>query len=117
VSHPSREWLDAIPGAVTVCDPRGVVVEMNEAAARGFAKDGGRGLIGRSLLDCHPEPARGKVARLLETRRPNVYTIEKNGARRLVYQAPWLRAGEFAGLIEIVLDLPADVPHFVREAS
>jgi hypothetical protein len=117
VSDPSQAWLDVIPGAVTLCDPQGVVVAMNEAAARSHAKDGGRGLIGQSLLDCHPEAARAKLRELLATRALNVYTIEKKGAKKLVYQAPWYRGEEYAGLIEVVLDLPAEIPHFVREPS
>lgn len=117
MSDSSRAWLDVVPGAVTICDERGVVLEMNEAAARNYAKDGGRALIGRSLLDCHPEPARSKLTRLLETGATNVYTVEKGGAKKLVYQAPWFRDGELGGLIEISLALPRDMPHFVRDVT
>jgi transcriptional regulator with PAS, ATPase and Fis domain len=115
MSDSSRAWLDVVPGAVMICDERGVVLEMNEAAARNYAKDGGRALIGHSLLDCHPEPARSKLAQLLETGAPNVYTVEKKGAKKLVYQAPWFRDGERGGLIEISLALPSDLPNFVRD--
>jgi transcriptional regulator with PAS, ATPase and Fis domain len=117
VSNPSHAWLDAIPGAVTICDTRGLVLEMNEAAVSNFAKDGGRALVGRSLLDCHPEPARSKLKQLLETGATSVYTVEKNGVRKLVYQAPWYRNGDFGGLIEVVLPLPAEMPHFARDAA
>jgi hypothetical protein len=102
---------------VILCDQRGVVVAMNEAAARSHARDGGRALVGQSLLDCHPEVARAKLRELLETRALNVYTVEKKGAKKLVYQAPWYSGEESAGLIEVVLDLPAEMPHFVREPS
>ena len=117
VSNPSNAWLDAVPGAVMVCDKDGVVLEINEAAARSHAKDGGRALIGRSLIDCHPEPARSRLVRLLETGDTNVYTIEKAGAKKLVYQAPWFSNGELGGLIEVVLGLPAELPHFIRDAE
>ena len=31
---------------------------MNEQAAKAYATQGGKALIGTNLLDCHPEPAR-----------------------------------------------------------
>jgi hypothetical protein len=45
----------------------------------------------------------------------NVYTIEKGGRRSLVYQTTWYAAGAPAGLVELILEEPADVPHFVRD--
>lgn len=107
-------WVHEFQGAVTVCDPAGIVLAMNAASARMFEKDGGSDLIGRSLVDCHPEPARGKLLALLHERRANAYTIEKRGVRKLIYQTPWTRNGVFAGLVEISLELPAELPHFVR---
>ncbi len=76
--------------------------------------DGGLELIGRNLLDCHPEPARSKTQSLLESHGTNVYTIEKRGVRKLIFQAPWYLDGEFAGLVELAFELPAVLPHFVR---
>jgi hypothetical protein len=108
-------WTDGFPGAVTVCDRAGIILDMNDTAALMFAADGGRALIGRNLLDCHPEPARSKTADLLAHPRVNVYTIEKRGVRKLIYQAPWFRDGEAQGLVELSLELPAEVPHFVRK--
>ncbi len=54
------------------------------------------------------------MERLFETRVLNAYTIEKNGVRKLIYQSPWYRGGEFAGYIELSLPVPADMPHFDR---
>jgi PAS domain-containing protein len=110
-------WLDAVPGAVTICDAQGVILEMNATAIRQFADSGGRELVGRNLLDCHPEPARSRVERLLSDRQANVYTTEKGGIRRLVYQAAWFDQGRFGGLIEISLEIPTQIPHFVRDPS
>lgn len=45
----------------------------------------------------------------------DIYTIEKQGRRKLVYQTPWYEAGAVAGLVEVVLELPAEMPHFVRQ--
>jgi PAS domain-containing protein len=109
-------WVEAFPGAVTVCDREGVILEMNDRSVRSFAEDGGAALIGRNVLECHPEPARSKLAALLASGRTNVYTIEKNGVKKLIYQAPWHRDGEYAGFVELSLEIPFELPHFVRGA-
>lgn len=111
---PDTSWIESLPAAVTVCDREGVILEMNEAACRAFAKDGGAALIGRNVLDCHPAPARAKLAALLAAGETNCYTIEKNGARKLIYQAPWYKDGACAGLVEIAIPLPAEIPNYVR---
>jgi PAS domain-containing protein len=107
-------WWQEFPAAVTVCDADGVILAMNERAAEVFAGDGGRRLIGSSLLDCHPEPARAKLQAMLASGRANVYTIESGGVRRFIYQAPWFRNGRYTGFVELELDIPADLPHFQR---
>jgi len=107
-------WVREFPGAVTVCDRDGIILEMNDRAAQSFASDGGRELIGRNVLDCHPEPARTQLATLLATGASNVYTIEKNGVKKIIYQAPWQRDGRYAGFVELSLEIPFDMPHFVR---
>ncbi len=108
-------WIQEFPGAITVCDADGIILDMNERAAQSFAESGGKQLIGSNLLDCHPERARDKVKQLLETRQKNVYTIEKKGVKKLVYQTPWYQNGQFCGLVEMVLEIPFELPHFVRE--
>jgi len=108
-------WTDEFPGAVTVCDRDGIILDMNDTSAKTFEADGGRALVGTNLLTCHPEPSRSKVADLLANPRVNAYTIEKRGVRKLIYQAPWYRDGEAQGIVELSLEIPADMPHFVRE--
>lgn len=112
---PNLDWIQSFPGAITVCDAAGIIVAMNDRAAASHAADGGYDLIGSSLLDCHPEPSRSQVAAMLADQTGNVYTIEKGGVKKLVYQQPWTRDGAFAGLVEIVLPLPDSMPHFVRD--
>jgi PAS domain-containing protein len=111
-----HDWVKGFPGAVTVCDREGVVLEMNGRAAEVFAADGGRALVGRNVLACHPEPARTKLAAMLAAGEANVYTIEKDGVKKLIYQAPWYRDGAYAGFVELSLVVPAAMPHFVRGA-
>jgi PAS domain-containing protein len=107
-------WIKEFPAAITVCDPDGIILEMNDRAAKTFAKDGGLALIGKNLFDCHPDPARGKLERLMDRRQVNVYTIEKNGVKKLIYQSPWVLNGVYAGFIELSLEIPFEMPHFVR---
>lgn len=99
---------------MTVCDAEGIILEMNERAAKAFEEDGGKQLLGSNLLDCHPAPARAKLEQLMQTRQANVYTIEKKGVKKLIYQTPWYRDGEYAGFVELALEIPFDMPHFIR---
>jgi transcriptional regulator with PAS, ATPase and Fis domain len=108
-------WVEEFPAVVIVCDTDGTILEINDRAAKAFAKDGGRALIGKNVLDCHPEPARTKLERLMEKRETNIYTIEKNGVKKLIYQAPWYKNGQYAGFVEISLEIPFDLPHFIRD--
>jgi hypothetical protein len=108
------DWVKEFPGAVTVCDEEGIIIDMNDKAAKGFEKEGGRKLIGSSVLDCHPEPARMKTETLLAARQKNVYTIEKHGVNKLIYQSPWYCNGEYAGFVELSLEIPFEMPHFIR---
>ncbi len=107
-----NHWACEIPGSIVVCDADGIILEMND---RAFAAEGGQDLLGKNLLDCHPEPARSKVQQLLENKQPNIYTIEKQGVKKLIYQSPWYRDGKFAGLVELSLEIPAQMPHFIRK--
>ncbi len=104
-------WALELPVAITVCDRKGTILEMNNKAKSTFSGD----LTGKSALDCHPEPARAKLAALLATGRSNVYTIEKKGKKKLIYQSPWYKDGEFAGLVEFSFELPEPLPHFKRD--
>jgi transcriptional regulator with PAS, ATPase and Fis domain len=110
-------WVEHCPAAITVCDREGTITEMNEKASRGFAKDGGKNLIGQSVIDCHPEPSRSKLLEIMATGNVNAYTIEKNGVKKLIYQCPWYENGEMAGLVEISLEIPFEMPHFIRAQS
>ncbi len=108
------DWMKEFPGAIIVCDADGILLYMNDKAAAGMEKDGGRALIGKNLLDCHPEPARTKTREMLASRQRNVYTIEKNGIKKLIFQSPWYRGGKYAGFVELSLEIPFELPHFVR---
>ena len=109
-----HDWIKEFPAAVTVCDANGIVVAMNDRAAKTFEKDGGYELVGKSMLDCHSEQSRAKVRDMLASHEKNVYTIEKNGVKKLIFQSPWFRNEQYAGFVELSLEIPFEMPHFVR---
>jgi transcriptional regulator with PAS, ATPase and Fis domain len=113
----SREhaWIKEFPAAVTICDTEGIILEMNDRSVATFTEDGGLSLIGKNLLDCHPEPSLSQLKEMMRTVSKNVYTIEKNGKKKLIYQSPWYADGKYAGFVEMSLEIPFDMPHFVRE--
>ena len=111
----SNTWINDFPAAVTVCDNEGIIIEMNEEARRVFAKYGGAALIGQNLMDCHAPKSRDIIRHLLDTGEKNVYTITKNGQKKLIYQSPWFENGRVMGLVEISLPLPKDMSHFDRD--
>jgi len=48
-----HDWIQEFPAALTVCDADGIILEMNDKAAKTFESDGGYALIGKNMLDCH----------------------------------------------------------------
>ena len=109
------DWAREFNGAVTVCDREGIIVYMNRLSVEQFKNDGGEKLIGTNLLDCHPEPSRSKLVKMLQKPIDNVYTIEKKGMRKIIYQTPWMENCEFRGIIELSFVLPSKMPHFKRD--
>lgn len=108
-------WIKEFPAAITVCGRDGTIIEMNDKAIKTFEKDGGAALIGKNILGCHPEPALSKLKDMLASGKSNVYTSEKNGIKKLIYQAPWCENGAYMGFVEISLEIPFEMPHFVRK--
>lgn len=114
VSVGRLEWLEQLPCAVTVCDRNYTILYMNGKAAEVSSKEGGKALVGKSLMDCHPPQAQEKLRKVMASGRPNVYTVEKRGAKKLVYQCHWKKGRRTAGLVELSFELPSDMPNFVR---
>ncbi|MFH1119728.1 MAG: PAS domain-containing protein [Bacteroidota bacterium] len=107
-------WPQELPIAITVTDRDGKIVEMNNKSAEVFAKYGGQKLIGQQLNNCHNPQSQATIARLTNDNATNVYTIEKNGQKKLIYQCPWYNNGEFGGLVELSMVIPEEMPHFIR---
>lgn len=108
-------WVKEFCGAITVCDREGRILEMNDKAAMTFEHDGGQSLVGKSVYDCHPPAAIEKIKEIMKTGKPHAYTIEKKGVKKLIYQTPWHANGEIKGIMELSLEIPFDMPHFVRK--
>ena len=109
-----NSWIKEFGSGVTVCDKTGIILEMNDKAMKTFEKYG-KDLIGTNLIDCHPEPAKSKVKEMLINPITNSYTIEKNGIKKLIYQAPWYDGGEYGGFVEISMEISFQMPHYIRK--
>jgi hypothetical protein len=107
-------WIKNFPAAITVCDRNGIIVDMNAKACATFADEGGAELIGRSLYNCHNPHSCELIREMLSTGKNNIYTIEKNGIKKMICQQPWFEGGEVAGMVEISMELPAEMAHHVR---
>lgn len=107
----AMDYMKELNVAITVCDKEGKILQMNDKSQKTNYGD----LVGQNVLDCHPEPARTKLVQLIKEQATNAYTIEKNGVKKLIYQTPWYENGEFMGLVEFSLEIPFEMPHYVRK--
>lgn len=103
-------WADELDCAVTVCDLAGMVLYQNERS-RQVNGD----VRGTSLIPCHNDRSRAIIARLLAEGGRNVYTIDKRGVRKLIYQTVWRQDGAVGGLVEFSMEIPDRMPHYVRQ--
>ncbi len=107
------EWAHELSCAITVCDREANVVYQNLKAIKTFQSYGD--LIGKNLKDCHGESSWEMIQRMIETGESNSYTIEKAGVKKLIHQTPWHKNGEVCGLVEFSIELPGELPHFIRK--
>ncbi|OFZ45925.1 MAG: PAS sensor protein [Bdellovibrionales bacterium RIFOXYB1_FULL_37_110] len=109
-----ENYFDELQSALTVMDTDGKILYLNEKAIITFQKYGGKSLIGKNIYDCHQETSNQKIHEMLATGGENVYTIEKDGVKKLIYQTPWKKDGVVMGLMEFSIVLPEKMPHFIR---
>ena len=108
------DWAKELDASITICDKEGVIIYMNDKSIETFQDDGGEKLLNTNLLDCHPEPSRSKLIDLLENKKSNCYSIEKNGIKKLIFQTPFFDNSIYAGFFEISIELPSQMNHFIR---
>lgn len=111
----NSDWIEEFPGAITVTDIEGNIIFLNRQATVVFEQQGGLSLLGQNIMSCHRPESREKIKQILETGKPNVYTIEKQGRKKIIYQTAWTSGGEIRGLVELSLEIPGEMPHFIRD--
>ena len=105
-------WYEDMNCAVTVCDKEGIIIYQNKPARELYASHGN--LVGKNLFPCHNPHSQEIIRRLLSEGSTNAYTIEKGGLKKMIYQTAWREDGRVAGLVEISMVIPEDMPHYVR---
>ncbi len=108
-------WAREICVAITVSDITGKIVYLNDKSAATFSKYGGSDLEGKNLKDCHQAASWDKITEIIRSGKSNCYTIEKKGIRKLIFQAPWYNQGQPGGLVELSMEIPLGMQHFVRD--
>lgn len=98
-------WTKELDAVISVCDAKGIIIDMNDKAIEHFAGFGGKDLLGNPLVDCHPEPSKTMLKQMLTNHSPNTYITEKNGVRKLVAQLPWWEENQFQGFVEIQIEI------------
>lgn len=106
------EWAKTMNCAVTVCNAEGIILFMNEKAQKTFEKYGS--LIGQNLFNCHAPSSQEKIKELLASGGSNAYTIEKGSIKKMIYQTAWFSNEKVAGLVELSMEIPQEMPHFIR---
>jgi transcriptional regulator with PAS, ATPase and Fis domain len=109
------DWTENFSGAITVCDENFIITYMNKKSKMTFETPETGNLIGKNLFDFHNENSKKIILRIKETKSPNIYTIEKNGVKKIIYQSPIYDNDVFKGMVELSLEIPFDIPHFKRD--
>lgn len=112
-----RDYFEEVDVAVTVCAKDGTILDMNGKSRKTNLRPGQESILGQNVLDCHPEPARSLLEDMLRNPRTNVYTVEKEGLKKLIFQTPWYDEGEYAGFMELSMVMPENIPHRVRKPA
>lgn len=113
------QCFEGLPIAITVTDSDLKIIDMNQRSAD-VNSHGSKHIIGNDLMGCHNERSRQIIQHMADTHSSNIYTIEKTNAegkkvKKLIYQTPWYEAdGTYGGLMELSLEIPFEMPHYVR---
>jgi transcriptional regulator with PAS, ATPase and Fis domain len=108
------EWFENLPCAITVCDRNYRILYMNDKTAEVNKEDGGKALIGKNLMDCHPPEAQKKLREVMVSSRPFAFIVERKGVKKMAYQSHWMKNGCVGGLVELYFELPRGIPNRKR---
>ena len=106
------DWAEELSCAVTVCDKDGVVVYQNAKARKTFESYGD--VVGKNLKECHSAASMDKIEKMITAGASNSYTIEKKGVKKIIHQTPWHKDGILMGLVEFSIEIPENMPHYIR---
>ena len=109
------DWAAQLPISITVCDKEGIITYVNDRSRKTFSSNTTGKLIGKNLTDCHSPESTAKLFHLIDSRKSNIYTIEKNGKKKMIVQIPWYNEKEVGGMVELSIELPDEIPHFKRD--
>lgn len=105
----TREIFQTVKVSITVSDKEGNLIYMNDASQAVFGDK-----VGENMMPCHQQRSQDIIRLLLEKGETHAYTIEKGDVHKMIYQAPWFKDGEVAGLVEFSMIIPSEMPHYVR---
>lgn len=104
------DFFKLINGSITVSDTKGNILYMNDKAIDSLGN-----MVGKNMIGCHNTNSQQIINCLLTDKATNVYTIEKKGVKKLIYQTPWYNEQkELGGLIEFSFAVPFEMPHHKR---
>lgn len=109
------QYFEEADIAVTICDKDGNILEMNRQSRDVNCPEGIESLVGENILPRHPESALSLLKEMMANETKHVYTIEKKGKKKLIYQIPWYQDGEYSGFIELSMVIPFEMPHKIRK--
>lgn len=95
-----KSIIDVDRCAVVICNLEHEIIYMNPVACARYAKRGGEGLVGKSLLDCHNAASREMIQKVVEWFRESgdhniIYTFRNEKENKDVYMVA-LRDGSGA---------------------
>lgn len=85
-----KSVLDQDDAPVVLCNLKHVILYMNETAVKRYEKEGGRNLLGKSLMNCHTSYANEMIEKVLDWFREDkshnkIYTFDNREENKDVY--------------------------------
>lgn len=104
-----QDFFKSTGCAVTICDTECNIIYQND---RSVEVNGD--MRGKNMLGCHNERSRSIINRILTEGLSNSYTISKKGQKKIIHQTPWYNEGKIAGIVELSIVIPEEMPHYDR---
>lgn len=104
-----QDFFKSTGCAVTICDTECNIIYQND---RSVEVNGD--MRGKNMLGCHNERSRSIINRILTEGLSNSYTISKKGQKKIIHQTPWFNEGKIAGIVELSIVIPEEMPHYDR---